>query len=99
LSDDDSNGNGIGSITIYIDRNAFRVPKRAVTGSELRELAIPPIGADYDLFQVSAGSEPDLVVNDQEVVELIPEAHFFSAPRTIMAGNGMTSTSIWRSRR
>ncbi len=74
------------TITIYIDRNAFRVPRHAVTGRELRELAIPPIGGDYELFQVSAGSEPDLLVSDEEVVELAPDAQFFSAPRMIMAG-------------
>jgi hypothetical protein len=73
-------------ITIYIDRNAFSVSRRAATGRELRELAIPPIGSDYELFQVSPGSEPDLLVNDQEVVELTPQAHFFTAPRMIMAG-------------
>lgn len=75
-----------GAVTIYIDRNAFRVPKRAVTGRELRELAIPPIGLDYELFQVSPGSEPDLLVNEAEVVELASEAQFFTAPRMIMAG-------------
>lgn len=78
--------NDEGTITIFIDRNAFRVPRRAVTGRELRELAIPPIGGEYELFQVSLGTEPDLLVRDGEVVELAPDAQFFSAPRMIMAG-------------
>src|SRR5690242_12430851 len=74
------------TITIYIDRNAFRVARRAITGRELRELAIPPVGGDYELFQVSVGTEPDLLIHNDEVVELAPQGEFFSAPRMIMAG-------------
>jgi hypothetical protein len=72
-------------ITIYIDRSAFRVPRRAVTGHALRELATPTIGSDYELFHVLPGSD-DLLVREEEVVELEDGTQFFSAPRMIMAG-------------
>lgn len=73
-------------ITIYIDRSAFRVPRRAMTGHALRELATPTIGSDYELFHVLPGSD-DLLVREEEVVELEDETQFFSAPRMIMAGS------------
>jgi hypothetical protein len=82
----DPEPNADNSITIYIDRNAFRVPRRAVTGRELRQLALPPISGEYELFQVSSGTDPDLLLSDNEVIELTPDAQFFSAPRMIMAG-------------
>jgi hypothetical protein len=86
LSEDDSDlRSDSDDITIYIDRSAFRIPWRAVTGHQLRKLALPAIGADYELFHVFAGSE-DLLVRDEEVVELEDGARFFSAPRMIMAG-------------
>ena len=75
-----------GGITIYIDRNAFRIPRRAVTGGALRALATPAIGGEYELYHVSPGSEPDRLVHDEEVVELEDGSQFFSAPRMIMAG-------------
>jgi hypothetical protein len=76
-----------GEITIYIDRNAFRIPRRAVTGGALRALATPAIGGEYELYHVSPGSEPDRLVHDEEVVGLEDGSQFFSAPRMIMAGD------------
>lgn len=79
-------GNGDAEITIYIDRSAFRVARHAVTGRLLRELATPAISSEYELYHVSQGGEPDLLVHDEEVVELEDGTHFFSAPKMIMAG-------------
>ena len=75
-----------GDITIYIDRSAFRVPRRAVTGEALRALATPAIGGEYELYQVSHGGESDRLVDNEEVLELEDGSQFFSAPRMIMAG-------------
>jgi hypothetical protein len=75
-----------GEITVYIDRNAFRVPRHAMTGGALRALATPPISSEYELYHVSVGSGPDLLVHDEEVVELEDSSQFFSAPKMIMAG-------------
>lgn len=72
-------------VTIYIDRSAFRVPRRAMTGRALRELATPTISSDYELFHVLPGSD-DLLVREDEVVEIEDGTQFFSAPRMIMAG-------------
>jgi Multiubiquitin len=74
-----------GGITIYIDHNAFRVDRPALTGRALRELATPAIGSRYELYRVLPGSD-DVVVRDEEVVDLDDGTQFFSAPRMILAG-------------
>jgi len=57
-----------------------------MTGSDLRQLQLPPLSRDVDLFRVSPGTEDDLLVRDDELVELEDGTRFFSAPRTILAG-------------
>jgi hypothetical protein len=84
---------GGADITIYIDRNAFRVPLQAVTGRALRETATPAISDDYELYHVLPGSE-DLLVRDEEVVELEHGIQFFSAPRMILAGRSVAHTRV-----
>jgi hypothetical protein len=78
--------NAVTEITIYINGNAFRIERQALTGQAIRDLATPPIGGDYEMYLVSAGEQPDLAVNPLEVIELNDGAQFFAAPRQIMAG-------------
>ncbi len=73
-------------IPIQIDHKPYKAPKPAMTGSELRALAVPPIGADRDLFRVVAGPGDDVLVGDEDLVELQPGMHFYSAPKTINPG-------------
>jgi len=80
------NGTGNGLITIYVNRHAFRVAGRPVTGAALKELPTPPIGPDLDLVRIMHGGESDLFVQPDEVVELEDGAEFFVVPRTIIAG-------------
>ena len=37
------------TISIIIDKKEYKAPERVMTGSQLRQLAVPPIGPDYDL--------------------------------------------------
>jgi hypothetical protein len=74
------------AITIYIDRNAFRVSRHAMTGALLRQLPAPPLHADFDLFRVAPGDANDLLVQEDELVELEDGTRFFSAPQRILAG-------------
>ena len=74
------------TVTIYIDRLAFTVPARAVTGATVRSLQTPPISNEFELFRTVPDREEDLMVRDDEVVELEEGTRFFSAPRTILAG-------------
>ena len=49
------------TVTIYIDRNSFVVPRHALTGAMLRQLPSPPIRGDFDLFRVAVGEQDDVL--------------------------------------
>lgn len=70
---------------IHIDRKRYEAPSPSMTGTELRALATPPIGPDRDLWQEVPGGVDNLVESD-EVIELKPGMHFYSAPSTINPG-------------
>jgi hypothetical protein len=73
-------------IQITIDRHVFRVAARPVSGAQLRQLPIPPIGDDRDLFQVFSGARADLMVPESQAVDFENGTDFFSTPRSISAG-------------
>ena len=75
------------TITIMIDKKEYKAPERVMTGSQLRQLAEPPIGPGYDLFKIVPGGE-DLLIADDEEVELKDGDRFFSAPHKINPGGG-----------
>jgi hypothetical protein len=72
-------------IPIQIDHKPYKAPKSPMTGAELRNLATPAIGADYDLWLEVPGRD-DVLMGDTTPVELKPGMHFYSAPRTIDPG-------------
>jgi hypothetical protein len=71
--------------TIKIDRTEYRVHERKLTGSQLRQLPIPPIGPDRDLFEVVPGGS-DLKIADGEEVKMRDGLRFFTAPAQINPG-------------
>lgn len=73
-------------IEIRIDRHAFRVPARPMSGAVLRQLPTPPLGADQDLFQTVSGAGADLLIDEGQVVDFENGTTFFSAPQKISAG-------------
>jgi hypothetical protein len=81
-------------IEIRINRQRFRIPRRALTGADLRQLSTPPIGPDQDLFQMgSPGAGGDVLIVDQQTVDFDTSVEFFSTPRHILAGRrSRTST-------
>jgi hypothetical protein len=70
---------------IQIDRVTYRVELRHMTGLQLRALPSPPIGPDFDLFEVVPGGQ-DRKIGDDEVVEIRNGLRFFSAPAHINPG-------------
>jgi len=74
---------------IIIDRKNYRVEKEEMTGTELRALPVPPIGADRDLFEV-VPSGPDRKIEDQESIEMRNGLRFFTAPAHINPGRVRT---------
>jgi len=71
--------------SIRIDRQPFRVQEQTMTGSELRALPTPAIGAELDLFLVVPGGL-DKLVRDGDVVDMQEGQHFISVPRDVTPG-------------
>jgi hypothetical protein len=55
------------------------------TGTELREIAEPSIGADHDLYLEVPGGQDQLIADD-ELVGLKNGMHFFSMQKHITPG-------------
>jgi hypothetical protein len=72
-------------LTIVIDNKKYRAPSRSLTGDQLRKLADPNIGANFDLWQEIPGGEDNLV-NSHERIVLRDGMSFYSASRSINPG-------------
>jgi hypothetical protein len=70
---------------IIIDDVSYAAPKNPMTGSELRALVVPPIGADRDLWLEKRDGNDELI-KDNESVHLRTGERFFSTPRHINPG-------------
>lgn len=70
---------------IRIDRDHFKVTSATLTGAELRELPVPPIGPDRDLFEVVPGGS-DKKIELNESVPMRDGLRFFTAPAQINPG-------------
>lgn len=67
-------------IHIQIDRADYTVHQRVMTGQELRRVPAPPIGPDWELFEVVTGG-PDRKIGDGEKVEMRDGQHFVTVER------------------
>ena len=70
---------------IQIDRAHFAVAQDELTGTQLRALPTPPVGADRDLYEIRPG-ESDLLIGDAVVVKMHDGLRFFTAPKQINPG-------------
>lgn len=73
-------------IPIEIDRHPYFATQSQMTGSQLRALAQPPIGADRDLWEEVPGPADDIKVGNDQIVTLKPGMHFYTSPTTINPG-------------
>lgn len=73
-------------IVIHLDRKKYKVDESILTGSQLRQLPDPDIGAEFDLWREVPGGEDDRVDNDERV-KLKDGMHFFTAPSNINPGH------------
>lgn len=73
-------------ITIYIDRVAFEVYVRKMTGLELRVVPSPDVAVDRDLWR-DVPDKRDVKVQDEDVVRLENGMRFFTAPGRINPGS------------
>jgi hypothetical protein len=74
------------SIKIQIDRVHYDVENSEMTGAQIRQVAVPPIGPDRDLFEVVPGAS-DLKIGDATLVQLHNGMRFFTAPGQINPGS------------
>ncbi|GAA3797036.1 multiubiquitin domain-containing protein [Streptomyces phyllanthi] len=72
-------------ITLHIDRIAYTVTRKRMTGQELRALPTPPVAPDRDLW-LDRIDEQDKKIADDEVVRLRDGIRFFTAPGRINPG-------------
>lgn len=71
--------------TIVIDSKKYRAAARAMNGIQLRRLAEPNIGPEYDLWQEIPGGEDNLV-GEKERIELRDGMGFYSSSCEINPG-------------
>lgn len=72
-------------LTVVIDAKRYRAPARVMTGAQLRRLADPNIGSNFDLWQEVPGGEDNLV-DDKERIKLRDGMGFYSSSRDINPG-------------
>ncbi|MET8631766.1 multiubiquitin domain-containing protein [Streptomyces sp. NPDC004680] len=72
-------------VTLYIDRTAYTVTRKRMTGDEMRHLPTPPLAADRDLW-LDRIDEQDKKIADDDVVRLHDAMRFFTAPGRINPG-------------
>lgn len=72
-------------LTIVIDGKKYRAPARVMNGVQLRRLAEPNIGPEYDLWQEVPGGEDNLV-DDKERIKLADGMGFYSSSCEINPG-------------
>jgi hypothetical protein len=73
-------------VEIRIDHKPYTAPKNPMTGMELRALAKPAIGPEYDLWLENPGPEDDIKVGASQEIFLRSGMHFYIAPATINPG-------------
>lgn len=70
---------------IFIDRVAYIVTQREMTGEQLRHVPPTPIGPDRDLFERIPGGS-DLKIENATVVAIRDGLRFFTVPAHINPG-------------
>jgi hypothetical protein len=81
----DETGSDKDRFQIQIDRVHYTVEQDTLTGAQLRNLVVPPIGPDRDLFEVVPGGT-DRKIEDTDVVRMRNGLRFFTAPSLINPG-------------
>jgi len=71
---------------IHIDHKKYDVEKDDLRGAEVRLLAKPPIGPEYDLYLETPGPGDDEKIADHHVVHLKHRMSFYSVLQQINPG-------------
>lgn len=74
-----------GKVPIYIDGTKYHPEADKLTGTQLRTVPAPPVSEDRDLWLDIVDELDELIENDQ-IVKLVPNMRFFTVPRIINPG-------------
>lgn len=75
----------IRAVTIHLDREAFEVYDRKITGAGLRVLPSPDVAVDRDVW-LDVPDRRDRKIQDEDVIALQDGMRFFTAPGRINPG-------------
>jgi hypothetical protein len=73
-------------IYIHIDHKKYPTRLRVMTGAQIRALAVPPIGPEYDLFVETKGPGDDRKLADTDKEKIDDCDTFYSVLRQINPG-------------
>jgi hypothetical protein len=73
-------------VSIFINRSKYLIKQQTYTGRELRELPIPAIPDDKDLWRTVGPEGPDVLVQETDRIEVESGMVFYTVPRIINAG-------------
>lgn len=73
------------ALSIHLDRHAFEVFERKITGAGLRVLPSPDVAADRDVW-LDVPDRRDRKIQDEDVITLQNGMRFFTAPGRINPG-------------
>lgn len=73
-------------ISLVIDGKQYVVHHKEISGSALRNLPVPPVAADRDLWLEAGGTADDVKILPSAVVTLKHGMVFYTAPSTINPG-------------
>ena len=74
-----------GKVPIYIDGTKYHPEGDKLSGTQLRAVPEPPVSEDRDLW-LDIVDELDQLIEDGQIVDLVPNMRFFTVPRVINPG-------------
>jgi hypothetical protein len=74
-------------VFIHIDHKKYDVEKHEMDGKEIRLVAKPPIGPEYNLWLETQGPGDDEIIDDEKHVHIHRGMSFYSVLKQINPGN------------
>jgi hypothetical protein len=74
-----------GKVPIYIDGTKYHPEGGKLSGTQIRTVPAPSVSDDRDLW-LDVVDGLDELIEDDQIVELVPNMRFFTVPRVINPG-------------
>lgn len=76
------------TIPIFVDDVKYSAPAPNMTGQQIRDLPDPHVPPDRDLWLEVPGPDDDVLIRPDQIYEVKPGTHYYTAPSTINPGGG-----------